>query len=545
MLKNITKKKGDARLVELGIHCEEWRLPYSDIINEINFLSVSKPDVALEALRMLCENDFFMFCVLVLDLPINHPYLLSLAYEVQDHAFENSLWLHPRDHWKSTLISFARTLWKFCKDPAHKVFLFSNSLKLAKPHFMLLKRTMESNELLKTLWDHVFWKNPEKEASAWTVNDGLFLKQNKLKDPSLAHFGLVDAMPTGGHPNERLIDDLVDLKNIGTYFMMEKVKEAYGMADNLSSGETTVETVVGTRYKKGDLYEYIEGMGLHYISYRSAEVDEKGDPKYGGIPVLLSKQTLDEKKIKQANIYWAQMLMIPRAYGETSFKVEHLKFYNELPQNLNYYILTDPATNPNVSTYKKLDFTAMFLIGAGAGRRLYVVDMIHDRIGLKEKWEALKTWHTRYNIWETGYEAYATQKDVEYFYEKMEEERFYFEINTLKHSKTTSNVKEEAIPALAEYFAEGKIWFPKTLMRLTKDRGVLDLVTDFIEGEYRNYPNVGHDDRLDALRRIMDIDIVYPEGEAEDPISGIDKRNGYHISPLDEDDSFRECYWGE
>ena len=95
------------------------------------------------------------------------------------------------------------------------------------------------------------------------------------------------------------------------------------------------------------------------------------------------------------------MLMIPRAYGETSFKVEHLKFYNELPQNLNYYILTDPATNPNVSTYKKLDFTAMFLIGAGAGRRLYIIDMIHDRIGLKEKWEALKTWHTRYNIWET------------------------------------------------------------------------------------------------------------------------------------------------
>ena len=539
MRNSITKQKGNPVLVECGIHTDTWRLPYDDIVRELSFMRTHNEDAWLESVRKVCDIDFWFFAWYVLDLPINNPYLMARAYETQDHCWENALWLEARDHWKSTLKTFASTLWKYTKVPSRKVFLFSNSLKLAKPHFLLLKRTMENNELLKKLYPDVFYMNPEKDSPCWTINEGLFLKQNKLKDPSLACHGLTDAMPTGGHPDERLIDDLVDLKNIGTFFMMEKVKEAYQMADNLSSGETTIEQVIGTTYKTGDLYEYIKGLGLHYVSIKAAEVDELGAPKYGGIPVLLSKKTLDEKKIKQGTVYHAQMLLSPLGKGFATFDIAHLRFYNDVPAKLNYYILSDPASNPNIATYKKLDSTAMILIGAGAGRRIYILDIICDKIGLKDKWEALKLWHTQYNILDCGYEEYATQKDREYFLEKMEEERFYFKITPLKGYDKT---KEESISALAEYFADGKIWFPKNLMRLTKDRGVVDMVTEFIEQEYKPYPNVSHDDRLDALRRFMNLNIIYPDGE---PDSENKAKEVYRPSPLDDDDFGKECYWGD
>jgi phage terminase large subunit-like protein len=536
---SLEKVKGNPVLVDCGVHCDKWRLPYDDILKDLSFMRVHNYDAFLDSLRQICETDFFFFCIFILNLPINHPFLLARAYEVQDMAFENAMYLWARGSWKSTLITFARTLWKFCKAPDNTVFLFSNSLKLIRPHFKLLKKEMESNIKLKTIWPDVFWADPEKEAD-WTLNEGLFLRQNKLKDPSLAGYGLIDAMPTGGHPKERIVDDLVDLKNIGTEFMMDKVMEAYRLSDNLSSGGDTKETIIGTRYTDGDLYELIEREGQHSISIRPAEVDELGEGLYDGIPVYLSSEVLAEKKIKQKNIYHAQMLLKPYGKGFSILDVADLRFYDDLPDVLNYYIVGDPAVNPKYTTYKDKDKTALFLLGAGAGRRIYIVDFIHEEIGLKEKWEQLKLWHDRYDVDITAYEEYGTQKDREFFELKMDEERFYFKITPIKGDQSS---KPDRIRRLSEFFTEKKIFFPRTLVRLTKNRGVVDLVTDFIENEYRKYPNVKHEDRLDALSIFTKLDIIYPEGSLDDEVSG-DYRVRYRHDPLDEEENYAECYFG-
>jgi predicted phage terminase large subunit-like protein len=319
--------------------------------------------------------------------------------------------------------------------------------------------------------------------------------------------------------------------------MMQKVLEAYKMADNLGRGNETVEKVIGTRYVFGDLYENIEEMGVHKLSVIPAEVDELGKAKIDGKPVYLTKETLAQKKKKQGNIYYAQMLQTPLVQGTATFKKEWLEFYDELPEDLNYYILSDPATNPELSTTKRrLDFTSIFLIGAGKGRKLYVVDMVRDRIGLKDKWEALKQYHKRYSIDVTGYEEYGTQKDREFFLMKMDEERFYFNITPLKGSDKS---KSERISMLTEFFMEGKILFPKNLHRLTKNRGIVDLVSEFIDEEYVKYPMTSNDDMLDTLAKICIIDIVYPEGEEEVEVKKI-----FLPSPLDETDNL-QCIWGD
>lgn len=538
MINTIIKQPANPVLKAVGIHADDWRLPYNEIITELSLMRVTKYDAWKIAIKHACENDFFLFCLLILDLPVNNPFLLARCYEVQDHEEENGLYLWARDHWKSTLITYARTLWRFCRIYGNRVALFSNSTKLAKPRFKQMKNVMESNKLLAEIWPDIFWKNPEKEAVTWSLDDGLFLKGNDMPWPSLGCFGLIDSMPTGGHYNEKIIDDLVDLKNIGTAFMMEKVKEAYGMADNLGSGENTIETVIGTRYKFGDLYEHIISLNQHRVSVIGGEVDEHGVSFYGGIPVLLSKEELDRKKVKQRHTYHAQILQQPLQQGTAVFKAEDLMFYDDEPLIGKYYILVDPASDPELATSSKLDYTSMWLIKACAGKRIYIIDMVRDRIGAKDKWKLLKDWHVRYDIVDTGYEEFATQKDREYLNLKMEEERFYFKITPLKNNK---GAKPERIGILSEYFSEKRVYLPRNLLRLTKNRGVVDLISEFINDEFMKYPMSEFDDMLDALAKVSEMNLLYPEGEVEKEEQKIYKRP----SPLDDNVTSFECHWGD
>ena len=538
MKNSISLQKGDELLVALGIHCDTWRLPYADIINELGFLKTHKPKVWEETLKMVCEKDFFLFCYLILDLPVNHPFLLARCYDVQDNAYTNMLYLWSRDHWKSTLITYALTLWLLINHPAYTTALFSNSKAIAKPHFMLLKRTCENNVLLKKLWSDIFHADARKQTRhPWSEEAGLYFKTSYLKEPAIGYYGLIDSMPTGGHYDRKLIDDLVDLNNIGTQFMMHKVLEAYKMADNLGRGNDTIEQVIGTRYRFGDLYEFIEGLEVHKLSIVPAEVDEFGKAKYDGHPVYLLPETIAQKKKKQQSTYYAQMLQTPLQHGSSMFKTEWLKFYTNLPDDLNYYILSDPAKNPELSnTGRKLDYSVQMLIGAGANNRIYIIDMLRDRIGIKDKWENLKKWHKMYPIMDTGYEEYATQTDREFFLIKMEEERFYFNITPLKGSDKS---KEERIAMLADFFMEGKIYLPKELNRLTKKEGVVELVSDFINEEYSKFPMTDNDDMLDTLGRLIYLDLIYPEGEVEE-----EEIEYSRPSPLD-DDTDLECFWGD
>lgn len=538
---NFTKQTADPRLVKIGFHTETWRYPYNDILKDLELMKISKYKSWKVVVREICEADFFFFCYYILKLPVNNPFLMACCYEIQDNEDRNCLWLWARDHWKSTLITYARTLWRFTRIYGNRVALFSNSLKLIKPRFKQIKYVMETNPLLHEIWDDIFYKDPNKEAPTWTIDDGLFLKGNNMPWASLGCFGLIDAMPTGGHYNEKVIDDLVDLKNIGTSFMMEKVKEAYQMADNLGSGEKTVENVIGTRYKFGDLYEYIANLEQHRVSIKPGEVNEEGKAQFGGIPVLLSKEALDIKKIKQRHLYHAQILQQPLQQGEALFKLEDLKFYDEVPAVGKYYILVDPASDPDLAITKDLDYTAMFLVKVCTGRRVFIIDMVRDRIGAKDKWKYLKDWHSRYNIIDTGYEEFATQKDREYLNSKMEEERFYFKITPIKGEEKS---KAERIGILASQFAEGKIYMPRNILRLTKLRGVVDLIQEFISDELTKYPMISHDDMLDALANINSekLGVIYPDGEVKE-----EEKKYYDPKPMPLDDDFRleECYWGD
>jgi predicted phage terminase large subunit-like protein len=278
--------------------------------------------------------------------------------------------------------------------------------------------------------------------------------------------------------------------------------------------------------------------GVYRVSIIPAEVDDKGNPKYDGYPVFMSKESLEKKKKKQANNYYAQMLQIPLQAGAAALKLDWLLMRDYVFDDGRYYILCDAASNPELAKRPdKIDYSCFWLIKSQPGRKIKIIDMVRDKLSISEKWKYLKQWHMEYLIDTTAYEEYGPQKDREYFLMRMEEEGFYFDITPLREKKES---KEDRIGILAEFFAEGKIILPKSLTRLTKAEGVLDLVQVFID-EYSKYPLVEHDDMLDSLSKFTELEIIYPEveeDEMEEPIR-------YQGSPLeDEDTEIVECFWG-
>lgn len=531
-------------LVTLAIHTDKPKYDYKAMMDYLSVLKVSNVTAHDRIVRKTSRTDFFFFCLYVLKLPVMHPFLMARCYEIQDNLFTDMLYLWAREHWKTTLISFARSIWLFTLEPSYTIGCFSNNTRLSKAILRKIKYELETNEDLRRIWTDVFYMDPKKEREKkWSEDDGLFLRQTEGMYPAFGAYGLIDSMPTGFHFRRKIYDDIVDINNVSTQLMVDKVEEAFRISDNLGNAtHGYVDDIIGTRYKYGDLYEKLKEELNYKESFIPSEVDASGEPLIGGIPVYMTRESLDSKLKKQKiYTYSAQMLQRPMASEDVKFKKENLKFYEEPSEVAYYYLLCDPACDPRGRRSKEIDYTTMFLLGLTNRGTIEIIDMIWDKIGLLDKWEYLKYFNSRYNLMFIGYEEYGTSSDIDFFKIKMDEERIYLNIKKLK-GNTVGDSKFARIMRLQPEFETGKIVMPKTLVRVTKAHGAIDLISSFIT-EYERYPNSKHDDILDCLSRICDPDVqrVFPPLSLEP-----EKVAPVKYNPLfDESFEIRECYWGD
>lgn len=75
-------------------------------------------------------------------------------------------------------------------------------------------------------------------------------------------------------------------------------------------------------------------------------------------------------------------------------------------------------------------------------------------------------------------------------------------------SRGPADNKRMRIENLQAPFAAHRIWLPRKLMQPMSDGTVRDIISDFVEEEYKFYPIVQHDDGLDCFADIMDVPIV-------------------------------------
>jgi len=445
-------------------------------------------------MRELIKKDLFFLLLHGLGRKdIDTDWLFDRCREVQRDP-DGYLDLWAREHYKSTIITYALTIQDILNDPELTVGIFSATRPIAKAFLRQIKREFESNEKLKALFPEVCYMNPQKQAPKWSEDDGIIVKRKgNPKESTVEAWGLVDGQPTGRHFRLMVYDDVVTRESVTTPEMISKINGAWELSRNLTTiGGRTRH--IGTRYHYNDTYNLI--MDRKAAIPRIYPATDTGTT--AGKAVFFSEDLLASKRREMGAFTFAtQMLQDPKADSIQGFNIEDMRFWPATQYNhLNTYILVDPANEKK----KRSDYTAAFVIGMGEDNNYYIIDIVRDRLSLTERGNLLFALHRQYRPISVGYEKYGMQADIEYFETIMNKENYRFVITPL--GGQTSKV--DRITGLMPLFEDHRIYFPDRVIHVNYEGIQEDVVKIFSHEELTAFPYGAHDDMLDCLARITD-----------------------------------------
>lgn len=477
------------------------------------------PEQSRAIMRLLCRTDLYFLLRYGLSRPdVEHPWLFARCREVQLSP-DGHLDLWAREHYKSTIITFAKTLQDILAshgdDPLPKwggrevtVGIFSHTRPIAKQFLRQIRLEAERNELLRELFPDVLWHSPAQEAPKWSEDEGLiFKRKSNPKEGTVEAWGLVDGQPTSKHFTIMVYDDVVTLASVATPEMIAKTTAALELSYNLGTHDG-VQRFIGTRYHYNDTYREI--MARRTATPRVYAATDDGS--MAGTPVFMTQERWEKKRRDMGPYTTAcQLLQNPRADENQGFREEWLRYYDE-PQTgdgMNVYVLVDPANEKK----KGSDYTAVWVVGLNSDGNYYALDFYRDRLNLAQRAELLFKLHRKWRPRRVGYERYGMQADIQHLRDKMRLENYRFEVVEL-----AGQVKKlDRINRLLPIFSQYKFYLPRTHFRTNYEGVTQDLVDVFLQDEYKAYPVAVHDDMLDALSRICDAELGAAWPRQDDP----------------------------
>lgn len=456
-------------------------------------------------LRYLAKEDLFFLLGYILrrhDV-LHKDWVFERCKEVAKNP-DGYIDLWAREHYKSTIITFAKTIQDILCNPEITIGIFSHTRPMAKDFLLQIKTEFEQNTVLQFLFSDILWKNPHKEAPVWSLDKGIVVRRNNNpKEATIEAWGLTDGQPIGKHFSLLIYDDIVTRSNVGSPEMIHKVTECWALSLNLGTAQGK-QRYIGTRYHYNDTWSQI-------ISRKAATPRIYPATKDGtihGTPVLLSKATLKKKYSAMGSyVFSCQMLQNPVMESIASFKEEWIQYYTTLSEEhihtMQRYIIVDPAGERK----KNSDYSVFLVIGVGEDENFYILDAVRDKLTLTEKATTLFALHKKWNPLSVGYEEYGMQADIAHIRSEQERKNYHFSI--IKLGGTLS--KKTRIMNLLPFFEHKRIFFPKNLPYKTVQGVYKDFVHDFITEEYCSFPMCKHDDMLDCLARICDPKIIPPQ----------------------------------
>ncbi len=442
-------------------------LPFHEVAEAWDVIEAS---YGLAGTAWLGRNDrYFLLVRLLHRVDAIHPWLYERCREVEA-APDGYLDLWAREHYKSTIITFAGAIQEIARDPEITIGIFSHNKGVARKFLIQIKSELETNTELHEVYPDVFWSDPKRQAPRWSEEKGLICKRkSNPKEATLEAHGLVDGQPTGAHFTLRIYDDVVVPESVGTPEQVDKTTKAWELSDNLGArGENGMLRAwhVGTRYSFADTYNTIlERKALKPRLYAATDTGLAE-----GNPVFLTPAAWADKKLKQSPATIAcQQLQNPAAGNEAMFRKEWVQFIDIRPATLNVYIMCDPAN----SKKKESDNTAFAVVGVDAANNKYLLDGARHKMGLRERWEMLRglrrVWMAQPGVQlvKCGYEKYGMQSDMEYFEEQMERDKDAFEIVELNWTSDGTKAKDDRVQRLQPDFKGMKFFLAMLCRRQT------------------------------------------------------------------------------
>ena len=474
-----------------------------------NFSKEEENEELRKWMRHMVKKDIFFLGVFVCDREdLNRDWLFDRCAEVQRNP-DGHLDIWAREHYKSTIITWLKTIQDILINPEERICIYSYNQTLAKSFVAQIKTELESNWRLKWLFPEILWEDPLKgtyideegvrQRIPWTTDSIRVKRKNRAKEDTLTASGLVTGQKTGGHYTILIYDDVVTIDSVTSPEMIERTTQAFQMS--LNTGANTPEQpvrirIIGTRYHYADTYSVI-------LKNQTAKpriypcVDDLGTP------VLLSKEVIAARKRDFGSwVFASQMMCDPRQSSNMGFLREWIKpWVPNIWENLNRIILIDPADKVK----RKTDYTVMWVVGLGADRNYYIIDVVRDKLSLTGRTNALFSLHQKYRPQlGTFYEEVGMQADIQHIEEQMTFRNYRFPIYPIK----ATSAKGLRIEALEPLFRQLRVYMPDAIWRKNWEGNTVNIIEEFILEEYLAYPYAKHDDMLDALSKLTDDQVV-------------------------------------
>ena len=436
-----------------------------------------------------------------------HPWLYARCREVEANP-DGNLDLWAREHYKSTIITFGKTIQEILVNPEITIGIFSHTRPIAKAFLRQIMRELENNVTLHGAFPDVLWGKNLKEAPKWSEDEGIIVKRKtNPNEGTVEAWGVVDGQPTSKHFKGLLYDDVVVRDSVTNPEMMEKTLSQLELSYNLGSVGGW-RRFVGTRWHFNDAYRTLIERGTVKERLHPGRVGGTED----GESVYWEEKTHFEKRRDMGPYsYASQILLNPRADALQGFRREWLQYYVNITENLwkqmTRYLLVDAAS----AKKKDSDYTAMMVVGLAPDQNYYILDMVRDRLSLTERASRVFDLHRRWKPREVRYEKYGMMADIEHLKSRMEAENYRFKV--VEVAGQTSKV--DRIGRLIPIFEQEKVYLPKSLHKTDYQKVPVDLVRSFLEEEFVAFPVGLHDDMLDALSRIAepDLKLIWPKEE--------------------------------
>lgn len=440
------------------------------------------------------QDLFFMLTVICNRQDANREWIFDRCREVEQRPdFNLDLW--AREHYKSTIITFAKSIQDIVEDSDVTIGLFSHTRPIAKAFLRQIMAEFETNEFMKDLYPDVLFREPRREARKWSEDGGIVVKRRaNPKEATIEAWGLVDGQPTSKHFDILLYDDIVTLESVTTPEQMKKTTTAWEISLNLGRDGGKIR-YAGTRYHFNDTYSVMLKRG----SATPRIYPATDDGTMGGRPVLISQESLGQKRRDMGSYTFScQMLLNPVEDSAMGFKRAWIMRYMTMPdpRTLNIYLLVDPAGEKK----KNSDYTVMAAVGLGADHNFYLLDGVRARMNLTERTSRLFQLHRKWKPKAVGYEKYGMQADIQHIEEVQEQINYRFKIIPLGGQMP----KNDRIRKLVPVHETGRFRYPPKLPFMDENGVMQDFVQQYLDDEYDAFPVAVHDDMLDCIARILD-----------------------------------------
>lgn len=447
---------------------------------------------------------------------------------------------------KSTIRTKAGNIQRMVKYPNSTGCIFSFLRKASRKHFLGIKEELETNVILRTVADDVFFWDPINAAKAgettWSKDEGLRVKRRPgvvYKEHSLEYNAFMDGTPVGGRYDWLDFDDIEDDQMVASEDQLEKAHKTYDkvmfvltareMNPPVMMFTNTIYSDKGLSARAKKYYSEKEDPTLLRES-PGEDLDTPGDGPMGGTPRYpFTLATLERwyGMLNDANAYGTQICCSLRAGAGRLFKEDWILFYNDPPERVartcNIYICIDPSRGVK-------DPTAIWVWGLGPDKKFKCLDISMKRLDparpefcdeilrMVARWKSLGKRLVEIRVEQFGQATFAEM------IQRHLNDNGYYEVvrpcaDNMRTRKFESGKRDREFERWAAPAERGDVLMPLPLKKggagLVRDvKGKnKDLVEYFLESEWKLFPKPDTDNLLDAGSLIWE-----PEEKTEVPL---------------------------